>query len=100
MRTFLILLTITGCTSVPAPTALVDNSDGVDEREAKLLAREYLQKHMAASLGHAGPFDAGDTWMFRITGDAVPFELPDVPPVFVDKSTGSITWNAKPPLKR
>ena len=104
MRAFLVLMVfvfvIAGCASTPKQSARVDYSDGIDEQEAKVIAADYLRKHLTVSLGHTGPYDAGDVWVFRITGDVVPFEIPDISPVRVDKGTGAVTWEAKPPLKR
>ena len=102
MRTPLIIVCIAlvGCASQPKQVARVDFSDGVDKREASLIADDYLRKHLTASLGHTGPYDGGTAWTFRITGDVVPFELSDIPPVLVDKTTGAVIWEAKPPLKK
>ncbi|MEY2466567.1 MAG: hypothetical protein QOD03_1088 [Verrucomicrobiota bacterium] len=102
MRTFLIFLCLglVGCASSSVKSVRVDYSDGVNEREATIIADEYLQEHMSASFGHTGPYDSGAAWTFRITGDVVPFELTNVPPVIVAKSTGVVTWEAKPPLKK
>lgn len=102
MRTLLtsLCVVLVGCASSPVHSVRVDYSDGVDKREASVIAAEYLQKHMTASFGHVGPYDSDTAWTFKITGDAVPFELTNVPPVLVDKSTGVVTWEAKPPLKK
>jgi hypothetical protein len=102
MRTLLIILcfTLVGCTSQPKQVTRVDRSDGVDKHEASVIAADYLRQHMAASFGHIGPFDGGTLWTFKITGDVVPVELSDIPPLLVDKGTGAVTWEAKPPLKR
>jgi len=101
MRPFLISVcfALAGCAS-PKQTARVDYSDGVDKQEAAIIADDYLRQHLSASLGHTGPYDSGAAWSFRITGDVVPVELRDIPPVLVDKSTGVVTWEAKPPLKK
>jgi hypothetical protein len=102
MRTLLIIVCfgLAGCASPPKQTTHVDCSDGVDRQEASIIADDYLRQHLSASLGHTGPYDGGTAWSFRITGDVVPVELPDIPPVLVDKSTGVVTWEAKPPLKK
>jgi hypothetical protein len=102
MRTLLIFLclVLAGCASSSVQPVRVDYSDGVDKREASVIADEYLHQHMTASFGHTGPYDSGTAWTFKITGDVVPFELTNVPPVLVDKSTGVVTWEAKPPLKK
>lgn len=102
MRTPLILLCflLVGCASQPKQMTRVDLSDGVDKQEASIIADDYLRQHLSASLGHTGPYDGGAAWIFKITGDVVPVELPDIPPVLVDKSTGVVTWEAKPPLKK
>ncbi len=102
MRTFplILCLFLVGCTSSPKQVAHVEYSDGVDKKEASIIAADYLRHHMTASLGHIGPYDGGTAWIFKITGDVVPFELTNVPPVFVEKSTGVVTWEAKPPLKK
>ena len=78
----------------------VEYSDGVDMQEASVIADDYLRQHLSASLGQIGPYDGGTAWVFRITGDVVPVELTNIPPVFVDKSSGIVTWDAKPPLKK
>jgi hypothetical protein len=74
--------------------------DGVSKQEAKVIAEAYLAEHMAASLGHVGPYDSGTAWVFNITGDVAPIELSGIPPVLVDKNTGGVTWEATPPLKK
>ena len=102
MRRPLIILcfTLVGCSSQPKQATRVDLSDGVDKQEASVIAADYLRQHMTFSNGHIGPYDGGTAWTFKITGDVVPIELSDVPPVLVDKRTGVVTWEAKPPLKR
>src|SRR4051812_21537925 len=102
MRMLVILLgfALVGCASSPRSAKGVSYADGVDKQEASALVDEYLQQHLSASLGHTGPYDGGVAWVFRITGDVVPVELPDIPPVFIDKTTGAVTWDAKPPLKK
>ena len=74
--------------------------DGINEQEAKIIADAYLDEHMAASFGHVGPYDGGNAWIFKITGDIAPVVLTNVPPVLVNKSTGVVTWDEKPPWKR
>ena len=102
MRTFPIILclVLVGCASSPKHATRVEYSDGVDKQEASVIADDYLRQHLSASLGRSGPYDGGTAWIFKITGDAVPVELADIPPVLVDKSSGVVTWNAKPPLKK
>lgn len=102
MRTLLITLclVLVGCASQPNRVTRVDLSDGVDKQEASWIADDYLRQHMTFSLGHTGPYEGDTAWVFKITGDAVPIELPDIPPVLVDKITGAVTWDAKPPLKK
>lgn len=102
MRTPLIILcfTLAGCASQPKQETRVDLSDGVDKQEAAVIADDYLRQHMTASFGHTGPYDGGTAWAFKITGDVVPFELSDIPPVQVDKTTGAVTWEAEPALKK
>ena len=102
MRTPLILLcfVLVGCASQPKQMTRVDLSDGMDQQEASLIADDYLSQHMTASLGHTGPYDGGTAWTFKITGDVVPVELSDIPPVLVDKTAGAVSWDAKPPLKK
>jgi hypothetical protein len=102
MRKVLILLcfVLVGCTSQPKQPVRVDLSDGVDKREAAVIADDFLGKYMAASFGHTGPYDGGKAWIFRITSDVVPEVLTNIPPVLVDKTTGGVTWDAQPPLKR
>ena len=102
MRTIFSILcfSLVGCASSPRKPARVDYSDGVDKQEASIIAADYLHRHMTASLGHTGPYDGGDAWIFKITGDVVPFQLSNVPPVIVEKSTGFVTWEATPPLKQ
>ena len=102
MRTFPIFLCLllVGCALSPKQAARIDYSDGVDKQEASAIANDYLRQHLSASLGHTGPYDGGGAWVFKITGDVVPVELADIPPVLVDKSTGVVTWEAKPPLKK
>jgi hypothetical protein len=106
---FALVFALTGCSTLPtgdeyraqiqAKLSTVVYSDGINEKESQIIADAYLDKHMAASFGHIGPFDGGAAWVFKITGDVVPFELTNVPPVLVNKSTGVVTWEAKPPLK-
>jgi hypothetical protein len=102
MRMLVILLgfDLIGCASSPKLVKGVDYADGVDKQEASAIVEDYLQQHLSASLGHTGPYDGGAAWVFRITGDVVPVELPDIPPILVDKTTGAVTWDAKSPLKR
>ena len=89
-----------GCASTTATPVAVRYDDGVDKQEAKVIARDYLRVHMAASFNCAGPYDEGSMWRFAITGDVAPVELPSIPPLFVDKATGAVTWDARAPLKR
>src|SRR5688572_7357750 len=87
---------LVGCSTLPtaeeyrrdlqARLRAVVSEDGINEQESKIIAEAYLNEHMAASFGHIGPYDGGAAWTFRITGDVVPFELTNVPPVLVDKS--------------
>lgn len=102
MRMPLIILcfALIGCVSPVKQPVRVDCSDGVDKQEASVIADDYLRQHLTASLGHTGPFDGGTAWIFKITGDVVPIELPDIPPVLVDKSTGQVTWSADTRLKK
>ena len=87
MRTVLTILclNLVGCTSSPKQATRADYSDGVDKQEASIIAADYLHRHMTASFGHTGPYDGGAAWIFKITGDVVPFELTNVPPVLVEK---------------
>ncbi len=101
---------LAGCSTLPSAEEYhaqlqrklrsVKYEDGIDKREAKIIADAYLDEHMAASFGHIGPFDGGTDWFFKITGDIVPIELTNIPPVLVDKLTGAVTWEQKPPLKK
>lgn len=75
-------------------------SDGINEQESKIIADAYLEDHMGVSFGHIGPYDGGASWIFKITGDMAPVELTNIPPVLINKSTGVVTWEAQPPLKR
>lgn len=83
-----------------AKLSTVVYADGINEQESKIIADAYLDEHMAATCGHIGPYDGGVMWIFKITGDIAPVELTNVPPVLVNKSTGIISWEAKPPLKK
>ena len=101
---------VVGCSTLPTPEEYhrdlqarlraVVVEDGISQQESKVIAEAYLDEHMGASLGHLGPYDGGLAWIFRITGDLVPIELTNIPPVLVDKSTGVVTWGATPPLKK
>lgn len=101
---------IAGCSTLPtseeyhrnlqAQLRAVVVEDGVSQQESKVIAEAYLDEHMTASLGHVGPYDGGAAWVFKITGDAVPIELTNIPPVLVDKKTGVVTWEAASPLKK
>ena len=104
------IFAVTGCATTPteadnraylqAKLNTVVYSDGINEQESKFIADAYLEDHMGASFGHVGPYDGGASWIFKITGDIVPVELTNVPPVLINKNTGVITWEAQPPLKR
>src|SRR5512136_1637211 len=96
----ILCLAVAGCATSSQQSPRVDRGDGIDKSEAASIADEYLQKHMSATLGHIGPYDGGSVWIFKITGDVVPVEFTNVPPVLVDKKSGDVTWDAKPPLKR
>jgi hypothetical protein len=88
------VLALTSCASHPTRLA------GVSEQEASVIARDYIRQHSALSIGCVGPFDGGSTWFFTTAGDAdIPLGV-DVPPVYVDKSTGRVTWAAKPPVRK
>lgn len=94
----LVLMCVAGCAT---PSPMVDSivyEDGINQEEARNLASDYLRKHMEASFGSIGPYDGTNVWIFKITGDVVPVDLTNVPPVRVDKKTGSISWEAQAPL--
>jgi hypothetical protein len=110
-----VLITVLGCSLVSCSTlpsheeyrrnlqarlGAVVVEDGVSAQESKVIAEEYLYEHMAASLGHVGPYDGRAFWVFNITMDVVPIVLSNIPPVLVDKNTGVVTWEATPPLKK
>jgi hypothetical protein len=107
---FLLGCFVIGCSTLPteqqyreelqAKLRTVVYEDGINQQESRIIADAYLAEHMAASLGHTGPYDAGDAWAFKITGDIAPVELTTVPPVLVDKRTGAVVWEAEPPLKK
>lgn len=101
---------LAGCSTLPSAEEYhaqlqsklrtVKYDDGIDQQESKTIADAYLDEHITASFGHIGPFDGGTNWVFKITGDIAPIELTNIPPVLVDKCTGAVTWDQKPPLKK
>jgi len=101
---------LTGCSTLPsaeeyrrelhARLRAVVVEDGINEQESQIIADAYLDEHMSVSFSHVGPYDGGAIWIFKIAGDIAPIELPDIPPVRVDKTTGAVTWEAKAPLKK
>lgn len=78
----------------------INYADGIDPSEATTLVEVYTRKHMSASFGYTGPFDANKYWLFKITGDPAPIILDNLPPILVHKKTGEVTWDAKPPIKK
>jgi hypothetical protein len=95
MRAFLIVasLSLVGCVHEPKPV-------GVSEREATLIASQFVRQHASPAFGLAGPFDSGRTGLFTTAGDAdIPVGI-EIPPLLVDKATGLVTWDATAPFKK
>ncbi len=95
MRALLIVgsLYLVGCAHEP-------KSRGVSEQQATRIAGQYFREHSSLSVNLVGPFDTARAWMFTTAGDAdIPVGV-EIPPVLVDKATGQVTWDAKPPVKK
>jgi hypothetical protein len=109
---WILVLTISGCDDANPPYDVVvrnalikvDYADGISSAEAKAIANAYLVIHGAYENrpGYARMSDGGGVWLGRVymtKSMSMPVDA-NLPPVVVDKKSGTVSWKYGPKLAK